>query len=294
MIPYFEQPTLDVGPLTLHAFGSIVAAAVLLGIEVGRRRLQRLQWRTPVDENIVWYIVVGGLLGAHWFSLLFYFPDKVLRDPLSLLRVWEDLSSFGSMVGGLIGLWLFFRRREQRLTTSERFAVADVVAVSFAVALTLGRVACAVAHDHPGTVTDVPVAISLDTAEAREYIVDVYRGAGRAHELPPAPELARLGFHDLGWYEFLYLAVFVSPLMVLAGRQTWPPGRLLVLFIALYMPARFLLDFLRVADERYGALTPAQWSALAFLAAAPWLWRTAARAATTDAARPVRAQKPRR
>ena len=38
-------------------------------------------------------------------------------------------------------------------------------------------------------------------------------------------------------------------------------------FVALYMPVRFVLDFLRVSDVRYAGLTPAQWAAAASLAA---------------------------
>jgi prolipoprotein diacylglyceryltransferase len=44
---------------------------------------------------------------------------------------------------------------------------------------------------------------------------------------------------------------------------------MLTTFIILYMPVRFLLDFLRVSDGRYLGLTPAQWVAVATLAALP-------------------------
>jgi phosphatidylglycerol:prolipoprotein diacylglycerol transferase len=39
-------------------------------------------------------------------------------------------------------------------------------------------------------------------------------------------------------------------------------------FVLLYAPGRFLLDFLRIADARYGGLTPGQWAAAAMAAAA--------------------------
>lgn len=273
MIPYFDQPTLTLGPLTLHAFGTLVAAAVLLGMEVGRRRLARLPLGARVSDDLAWYIVVGGLLGAHWFSLIFYFPEKLAADPLSLLRFWEDLSSFGSMLGGLAGLALFIARRGRHLSRAGRWALLDVVVYSFALALTAGRIACTVAHDHPGLITDFPLAFSLESEEARAYITAVYAGAGRLAELPEPAVLATLGFHDLGWYEFLYLLLVVTPLMLLAGRRPQAPGTLLLVFIVLYMPARFLLDFLRVSDLRYAGLTPAQWAAVLFLVAVPVLRR---------------------
>jgi hypothetical protein len=55
------------------------------------------------------------------------------------------------------------------------------------------------------------------------------------------------------------------PAVLLLGRRARTPGFFLAAFILLYMPVRFALDFLRVADARYAGLTPAQWAALAAL-----------------------------
>lgn len=180
MVPYFEQPSVRIGPLTIHPFGVILAAAVLAGL-----------------------------------------------------------------------------------------VYLDVVAFVFPIALMVGRLACTVAHDHPGAITSFPLAVSLESAEAQEYITGVYADAGRLAELPAAPALARLGFHDLGWYEFLYLAVIVVPAVLFLDRRPRRPGFFLAAFFALYLPVRFLLDFLRVADARFAGLTPAQWLALAALLVSP-------------------------
>jgi phosphatidylglycerol:prolipoprotein diacylglycerol transferase len=262
LIPYFEQPSLSIGPLTIHAFGAIVAASVLVGFEIGRRRFARRGVERAAAERFAWYVVAGGFLGAHLFSLLFYFPEQLRSDPLAIVRLWENLSSFGGILGGLAGSALYFRHNRGALTTRERWIYLDVLVFVFAISLMIGRVACALAHDHPGTVSDWPIAISLETPEAQSYIRGVYESAGRVAELPPAPQLAELGFNDLGWYEFLYLAVFVVPVLWLVDRQTRAPGTFVLLFTALYMPARFALDFLRMADATYAGLTPAQWCAV--------------------------------
>ena len=277
MIPYLSQPSVTVGPLTIHAFGVIVAAALLAGLELGRRRFRDLGLDPQVGERLAWYAVVGGFLGAHLFSVLFYFPHEVVQNPLVLFRLWEDISSFGSILGGLLAVWLFFRFRAGAADPQTRWAYLDVAAFVFPISLMIGRIACSLAHDHPGTVTSFPLAVSLHSAEAQEYIAGVYRDAGRLVELPAAPALARLGFHDLGWYEFLYLAVVVVPVTLWLDRRRREPGFFLAIFVVLYMPVRFLLDFLRVSDVRYAALTPAQWVAALMLLALPavWLWRRA-------------------
>ena len=56
-------------------------------------------------------------------------------------------------------------------------------------------------------------------------------------------------------------------------RRPRVPGFWLFAFGALYLPVRFILDTLRVADARYATLTPAQWVVLVGLAALPWWYR---------------------
>lgn len=257
MIPYFEQPSLRLGPLTIHAFGAIVAAAVYAGLVVGGRRFTHLGLDRVLGERLAWWAVVGGFLGAHLFSVLLYFPEKVAENPLLLFKLWEDISSFGSILGGGLGIWFFFRVKARHVDAATRWAYLDVAAFVFPVSLMIGRIACSLAHDHPGTVTDFSLAVSLESDQAREYITRVYADAGRLAELPAPSALARLGFHDLGWYEFLYLAVIVVPALFVLDRRPRGAGYFLTTFILLYMPVRFLFDFLRVSDVRYLGLTPA-------------------------------------
>lgn len=275
MIPYAEQPAVSIGPITIAAFGVIVASAVLIGLRLGAWRFEHLNLDQALGERMAGWVIVCGFLGAHLFSVLFYFPDRLAENPLLLFKIWEDISSFGGIVGGLVGIWLFFRFSAKHVDAARRLAYLDAAAFVFPMALMVGRIACSLAHDHPGRVTSFPLAVSLKTETARGYIVDVYRDAGRLAELPPATTLPSLGFHDLGWYEFLYLAIVVVPVFVLLDRKERAPGFFLAAFAALYMPIRFMLDFLRVSDARYGGLTPAQWAAAAILLSLPVVWRLA-------------------
>lgn len=276
MIPYFEQPCANVGPLRICAFGVIIAASVAAGLYLGRRRFTEGGLDHTLGESMAWYAILWGFVGAHLFSVFLYFPDEVARDPLLLLRFWEDISSFGGILGGLLGILLFFRRRLPDADWLTRLKYLDVAAVVFPVSLMIGRVACSLAHDHPGTVTRFPLGISLERPEARAYVQTVYENAGRLHELPAESSLAMIGFHDLGWYEFLYLVVVVVPLTLFWSRRTRKPGFHLVTFALLYTPVRFGLDFLRVSDARYAGLTPAQYACVAMFVVAvvtTWRWR---------------------
>jgi phosphatidylglycerol---prolipoprotein diacylglyceryl transferase len=269
MIPYFAQPGLKLGPLSIHAFGVLVALSVWIGLSIAERRFTRQGLDRPLGERLLWWVLAGGFLGAHLFSAIFYFPEKIAANPIYLFKLWEDISSFGSMLGGLIAIWLFFRLKGAGLSRDLRMRYMDVVAFTFAISLTVGRVGCALAHDHPGTITSFPLAVSMEKPEASAYIEREYREAGRAAELPQPAAMSQLGFHDLGIYELLYLAIVVVPLMWMLNRrrEQRAPGFWLGVFALAYLPVRFALDFLRVSDARYAGFTPAQWIALAALLA---------------------------
>jgi phosphatidylglycerol---prolipoprotein diacylglyceryl transferase len=269
MFPYFPQPEYHLfGPVTIHAFGAIVALAVIVGWRMVLARARRKGLDPERFEDLLLYVILSGFVVAHLYSVLAYFPREAMEDPLLILKFWENISSFGGFAGGLLGIWLFFRFKAQDLDASARLRHIDVIAYVFPFAWAIGRLACSVAHDHPGTVTTFPLGISLRSPEAQAYIAFFYREAGRLAELPPPAVLSRMAFHDLGWYEFLYMSCLMVPAFLVLDRKSRPPGFFLIAFLLLYVPVRFFLDFLRIGDARYLGLTPAQYAGIAIFLAA--------------------------
>ncbi len=269
MVPYLPQPVYRLfGPVTVHGFGVLVALSVIVGWRMAVVRSRRKGLDDDVCTGLLTYVVLAGIVCAHLYSVIAYFPRQAMEDPVLLLKVWENISSFGGFAGGLLGFWLYFRFKARHIDAGERRIFLDIIAYILPFAWTVGRLACTVAHDHPGTVTTFPLGISLISPEARAYIMASYRDAGRLAELPPTVELSKMAFHDLGWYEFLYALLVMVPVFLVADRKPRTPGYFAVALVLLYVPARFFLDFLRLGDARYYGLTPGQYAGLAvFLAA---------------------------
>lgn len=232
MFPYFEAPAIRLGPVTLHAFGMLVAAAILLGRWMLVRRAEKRGLEGETASRLVLWMVACGLMGAHLVAVTLTDPRDVLRDPLVLIRLWEGLSSVGGMVAGMLaGLWWM---RRSGLKPSETRAYLDLVAFVFPFAWILGRAGCAVAHDHPGIPTQGWWAV----------------------QYPDGPRF------DLGLLEFFY-ALFLAGLFRWLDRHPRRDGFYLGLFLLLYGPVRFFLDELRVGDARYLGFTPAQYGCVA-------------------------------
>jgi phosphatidylglycerol---prolipoprotein diacylglyceryl transferase len=258
VIPYFAQPKLHLGPITIHAFGVLVATGILLAFRIIRRRAAAQGLDPVLAERMAMRMVIIGFISAHVVDRLAYFPRDVLANPLSLLYIWESISSFGGILGGtLFAIW-FVRRQ---VTGAQGWRYLDLVAYAFPSAWLFGRLGCSMAFDHPGYETKFFLA--------ERYTDQVVR-------------------HNLGLDE----ALLIVPLVLLFHRlnkgKSRAPGFYVGLLALAYAPVRFLLDFLRWDDARYFGFTPGQYGSV-LLAGIGWLvlhWaseRASAPAATPGA-----------
>lgn len=265
-IPFFELGvyTLEipgVGPLPIDPWATLVCIGFVVGLEVARWRgiRLRLDTRDVVDGAV--FIVGMGFVVAHLVTVMFYFPERMrtaeplwgLMDPggngiWSLLRIWEGFSSTGGFIGAVLGAWLFYKVVRPR----EAMRHADVIAFGFPFGWFFGRLGCASVHDHIGARTDFFLGM--------EFPVTHYAAGVR---------------HELGLYEAL-LMIPVMALFAWLGQRDRVPGFFLALFVLLYAPMRFGLDFLRNVDlsnqdARYAGLTPAQYGMVVMFVAGAWL-----------------------
>jgi phosphatidylglycerol:prolipoprotein diacylglycerol transferase len=243
LLPYIEQPVLDLGFRRIEAFPILVGLAIVV-------QFQLVMWRAPrfgIDRKttstlLAWAIALG-IVGAHVFDVIAYYPERLAANPLELFRIWGGLSSFGGMLGGLLGIWLVMRARAMPARDMLRFVDCLLYALPFTLAV--GRLGCALQHDHPGLASTHWLAV----------------------DFPGNPRF------DLGLLEFFY-ATALAGLFALLGRRPRPDGFFIGLFFALYGPVRFALDALRIVEARYWGWTPGQYLALvsAALGVAVLVW----------------------
>lgn len=232
MIPYFEQPQLHLGPITIHAFGALVALGILVAFRLIRRRAPRLGLDGVLAERLAMNMVVVGFICAHVVDRIAYFPRDVLARPWSLLFIWESISSFGGFLGAtLVAVWFVRGRREPALG----WRYLDLIAWAFPAAWLLGRTGCAVAYDHPGYATTFFLA--------QRYSDHVIR-------------------HNLGFYEALCTIPLLALFQWLGRGKPRPPGTFVGLLALVYAPVRFFLDTLRWDDARYFGFTPGQYGSV--------------------------------
>jgi phosphatidylglycerol:prolipoprotein diacylglycerol transferase len=243
LFPYVEQPVLDLGFYRLEAFVVLVGLAIVTEFQIVMRRAPHHGIDRPTAASLLGWAIALGIVGARVFEVVAYHPEQLTESPFEVLRLSAGISSFGGMLGGLFGIFLVMRRREMSAPDMLRFVDCLLFALPFTLAV--GRLGCALQHDH--------------------------RGISSSHWLAVAfPEGPRF---DLGLLEFLYVSLMATVFLLLSRRR-WPDGFYFGLFFATYGPVRFVLDSLRVSEARYFGWTPGQYLSLVATAVGIWtLWQ---------------------
>jgi phosphatidylglycerol:prolipoprotein diacylglycerol transferase len=280
VIPYIKVPDLSIGPLPIHPFGLLVATGVILGTSLATRRARKRGFDLDLLNSFITWMLVVGFICGHVLDEIFYHPDEILRDPLSLIKLWAGLSSFGGFTGAFIGivLWKYFDYLP--MGTKPRWGFvrnakprpilpfADLILSVFPVAWIFGRSGCSSVHDHPGAVAGPTDYLAVAFPSANPAVTD---GVGLHHAFGPITFIdGRFPRYDLGLLELMF-TILLAGLIALTWRKKVATGTYIVVTSLAYSPVRFAMDFLRIrggdgADPRYGGLTPAQWECVALFA----------------------------
>lgn len=242
MLPAINIPDLVIFGIVFKPFHMLILAAVTCGHFLGLRRARKVGLDAELmrDGNI-WTMVIGFVV-AHLVALVFYHPKQILEDPWVILALWNGLSSYGGLIGAVIGAKVYYKRHG-----SAMLYYSDTMLFGFVPVWMLGRLGCTITFDHPGTPTNFFLGMS-DKRGMTKGIWGFYRGG-----------VVR---HNLGFYELLLTAGLTA---VLYATGNYRPFDLFHcgLILLLYSPARFFMDSLRVQDKLYWGLTTAQYLSMA-------------------------------
>ena len=143
--PQFDPVALALGPLKVHWYGLTYLAAFLMFLGLARLRLRHSpwaervakgQWSVQKIDDLLFFGVLGVVLGGRLGYCLFYMPAHYLSHPVEILYVWQGVMSFHGGMLGVIAAMAWLARREQM----HWLEVTDFVAPCVPTGLAAGRV----------------------------------------------------------------------------------------------------------------------------------------------------------
>ena len=222
--PEIDPVALALGPLRVHWY----AISYLIGIGITwwllrqRRTGLGLGWSDEKLSDMLFYGVLGMILGGRVGYVLFYGTDSFLADPTVIFRIWQGGMSFhGGLLGVLLGMWLFARKQKRSF-----FTVTDLVAPCIPLALGCGRIGNFINAELPGRETDVAWAV-------------IY----------PGDEVAR---HPSSLYQAFLEGPVLFAALWLYGRVPRPEMAVSGAFLLGYGALRFFSEFFRTPDAHLG------------------------------------------
>jgi len=153
--PQFDPVAFSLGPLSIHWYGIMYLLGFLAGQYLGIWRAGRDAWRNfTADEvkDLLFYIVMGIILGGRIGYVFFYHIDLFLQIPLYLFKITEGGMSFhGGFLGVALAVILFAKHKNKAI-----FAVGDFVAPLVPPGILFGRFGNFINGELWGRPTDVP------------------------------------------------------------------------------------------------------------------------------------------
>jgi prolipoprotein diacylglyceryl transferase len=231
--PNINPVAFRLGPLEVHWYGLMYLIGFYggWGMAILRARKPHVNWPRDRIGDLLFYIVLGVILGGRLGYTLFYaYTDDgrwlEAMNPLYVFKVWDGGMSFhGGLIGVILAMLWFARKRGLSF-----WEVADFTAVLVPIGLFFGRIGNFINGELWGKVTDLPWGMVFQ----------------KAHDgLPHQPSQL---------YEAALEGVFLFSLLWWFGSRPRPRAAISGLFLLSYGIVRFLLEFVRLPDPQFGYL----------------------------------------
>ncbi|MEO5771901.1 MAG: prolipoprotein diacylglyceryl transferase [Burkholderiaceae bacterium] len=255
--PQFDPIAIQLGPVGIHWYGLTYLVAFGLFLLLATLRTRQPQhaaagWTRRDVEDMLFWGVLGVIIGGRLGYVLFYKPAYYAGAPLEALMVWKGGMSFhGGLLGVIVALALYARQRGRRF-----FEVMDLIAPCVPLGLASGRVGNFINGELWGRAADPSLPWAM-----------VFPQSGTA--------IAR---HPSQLYQVALEGVLLFVLLWLYARRPRRLGQVSGAFLVGYGALRFSAEYFREPDAFLGplalGLSMGQWLCVPMVLAgmAIWFW----------------------
>lgn len=238
----------SLGPVSVHWYGIMYLLGFGLAWWLGRRRIRAGRLPGVSEEafgDLLFYGILGVILGGRIGYVLFYVFDEFLANPLMLLKVWEGGMSFhGGLLGVVAAAWWWSRRQGLHLMDT-----VDFVAPLVPPGLGLGRLGNYIGGELWGRFTGGKWGVVFPHSDLGPYTGVPMDGLRQLHACGALDPFAR---HPSQLYQAALEGLVMFCVLWWYSRRPRPRYAVAGLFALLYGGFRFLVEFVRMPDAQLG------------------------------------------
>ncbi|MDZ5632519.1 prolipoprotein diacylglyceryl transferase [Janthinobacterium sp. GMG1] len=223
--PMPDPIAIQIGPLAVHWYGLMYVLAFALFIILGRVRIKQphiavLGWKKEDLDDMLFYGMLGVVIGGRLGEVLFYRPEYFMHNPLEIFMVWHGGMSFhGGFLGVILAMYLWSRKAGRNL-----FDVLDFIAPLVPLGYAAGRLGNFINAELPGRI-------------APDTLPWAMQWPGIPYPVHPSP-----------LYQMLIDGILVFIILWLYARKQRPRMAVGAMFTLLYGCARFFTEYFRTPD----------------------------------------------
>jgi phosphatidylglycerol:prolipoprotein diacylglycerol transferase len=241
--PQFDPVALKLGFLQIHWYGLTYLAAFGLFYWLANRRIRLAPfvergWTSRDIEDLLFWGVLGVVIGGRLGYVIFYKPGDYLAHPLDVFAVWKGGMAFhGGLLGVIAAMALYARSRGRQF-----LEVMDLVAPCVPTGLACGRIGNFINGELWGRAADPSLPWAM-----------VFPQSGTAVARHPSP-LYQFALEGLTLFVLVWLYARRPAVYEAAdGRRIW--GRAAAAFLFGYGVLRFIAEYFREPDAFLGLLS---------------------------------------
>ena len=233
---------LSLGPLEIRYYGLFYALGFVFAYFFMRHAIKKKQLPFTEKEldTFLMYLIIGVVLGARVFEVIFYNLQYYFSNPLKIVAIWQGgLSFHGGLVGAFVAVYVFCRKQ-----SIHWLQLADILAIPAALALMIGRIGNFINGELYGRVTSVSWAMKFPGAEGWRHPSQLYEA-----------------FKNL---------LIVITLLILKQKPR-KHGVIFGTFLVMYGVLRFTVEFVREPEVLFGWITMGQLLSIPVAIVGLWL-----------------------
>ena len=240
--------TLDLGPLTIHYYGAIIALGLMLAMVYSCKRGKKFGLKEDdILDGFLW-ITPLAIICARIYYVAFSWADYK-DDPISALYIWEGgIAIYGSVLGAILGMWIFSKVKKVRFA-----AVLDLIMTAFLIGQFIGRWGNFMNREAFGAATDTFLRMGLFNTKTGAWEF----------------------YHPTFLYESLWNMAGFALLHFLADKRSYD-GQIALGYAAWYGLGRAFIEGLRVDSLYWGPFRVSQMlgAATCIIAVLVLLWQS--------------------